>query len=175
MIKQFLVLSFVLILGFANAQDKIFWEKNRKLEWADFQSGAKPNGSKTAATTFCGISYLLNSSTKKFSSKQVKIQSFFVPSTSWAHPEHKTDNVLMHEQSHFDIAELFARRFRKIISDKSLDVKSLQKYYERIYDDYKAYQQDYETVTNHGRIRDKQLEYSQKIDKEIKDLSDFKI
>ena len=81
----------------------------------------------------------------------------------------------MHEQSHFDIAELFARRFRKIISDKSLDVKSLQKYYERIYDDYKAYQQDYETVTNHGRIRDKQLEYSQKIDKEIKDLSDFKI
>ena len=175
MIKQFLVLSFVLILGFANAQDKIFWDKNRKLEWTNFQSGAKPNGSKTAATTFCGISYLLNSSTKKFSSKQVKIQSFFVPSKSWAHPEHKTDNILMHEQSHFDIAELFARRFRKLISDKNLEAKTLQKYYERIYDDYKAYQQDYETVTNHGRIRDKQYEYSRKIDKEIEELSDFKI
>lgn len=175
MVKQFLVLSFVLIFGFANAQDKIFWDKNRKLEWADFQSGAKPTGSKTAATTFCGISYLLNSSTKKFTSKQVKIQSFFVPSKSWAHLEHKTDIILMHEQSHFDIAELFARRFRKLISDKNLDAKSLQKYYERIYDDYKAYQQDYETVTNHGRIRDKQYEYSRKIDKEIEELSDFKI
>lgn len=175
MIKQFLLLGFVFFLGFAKAQDKIFWNENRKLVWADFQSQTKPNTSQAAATTYCGISYLLNSSTKKFTSKQVKIQSFFIPSKSWAHPEHKTDHVLMHEQSHFDIAELFARRFRKIISDKSLDVKSLQKYYERIYDEYKQYQQDYETVTNHGRIRDKQLEYSQKIDEEIEKLSDFKI
>ena len=175
MIKQFLLLGFIFFLGFTKAQDKIFWNENRGLVWSDFQSQTKPNTSQAAATTYCGISYLLNSSTKKFTDKQVKIESFFIPSKSWAHPEHKTDNVLMHEQSHFDIAELFARRFRKIISDKSLDVKSLQKYYERIYDDYKDYQQDYETVTNHGRIRDKQLEYSQKIDEEIEKLSDFKI
>ena len=175
MLKQILILIPLFFFGFTKAQDKIFWDENRKLIWGDFLSKTSPSTSKTAATTFCGISYLLNSSTKKFTDKQVKIESFFIPSKSWAHPEHKTDNVLMQEQSHFDIAELFARRFRKIISDKSLDVKSLQKYYERIYDDYKAYQQDYETVTNHGRIRDKQLEYSQKIDKEIKDLSDFKI
>ena len=175
MIKQFLLLGFIFFLGFANAQDKIFWNANEKLVWSDFQSQTKPNTSQAAATTYCGISYLLNSSTKKFTDKQVKIESFFIPSKSWAHPEHKTDNVLMHEQSHFDIAELFARRFRKIISDKSLDVKSLQTYYERVYDDYKDYQQDYETVTNHGRIRDKQLEYSRKIDREIEDLSDFKI
>lgn len=175
MIKQFLLLGFIFFLGFTKAQDKIFWNENRELVWSDFQSQTKPNTSQAAATTYCGISYLLNSSTKKFTDKQVKIESFFIPSKSWAHPEHKTDNVLMHEQSHFDIAELFARRFRKIISDKSLDVKSLQKYYERIYDDYKDYQQDYETVTNHGRIRDKQLEYSQKIDEEIEKLSDFKI
>lgn len=175
MIKQFLVLSFLLILGFTNAQDKIFWNENRKLKWPDFQSQTKPNTSQAAATTFCGISYLLNSSTKKFTDKQVKIESFFIPSKSWAHPEHKTDNVLMHEQSHFDIAELFARKFRKIISDKTLDVKSLQKYYEQVYDGYRDYQQDYETTTNHGRIRDKQTEYSKKINEEIEELSDFKI
>lgn len=175
MIKQLLVLSFVLILGFVNAQDKIFWNENRNLEWADFQSKTKPNTSQAAATTYCGISYLLNSSTKKFTDKQVKIESFFIPSKSWAHPDHKTDIVLMHEQSHFDIAELFARKFRKAINDKFLDAKSLQKYYEQIYEGYKDYQQDYETVTNHGRIRDKQYEYSQKINEEITALSDFKI
>lgn len=175
MIKQFLLLGFIFLLGFTKAQDKIFWNENRKLVWADFRSQSKPNTSQAAATTFCGISYLLDSPTKKFTDKQVKIESFFIPSKSWAHAEHRTDNVLMHEQSHFDIAELFARKFRKVISDKSLDVKSLQKYYERIYDDYKNYQQDYETVTNHGRVRDKQLEYSQKIDSEIAELSDFKI
>ena len=175
MIKQFLLLGFIFFLGFTKAQDKIFWTENRKLVWSDFLSQSKPNTSQAAATTYCGISYLLNSSTKKFTDKQVRIESFFIPSKSWAHPEHKTDNVLMHEQSHFDIAELFARRFRKIINDKTLDTKSLQKYYEKIYDDYKDYQQDYETATNHGRIRDKQFEYSQKIDREIEELSDFKI
>lgn len=80
----------------------------------------------------------------------------------------------MHEQSHFDI-ELFARRFRKLISDKILDAKTLQKHYTNVYEAYKDFQQDYETATNHGRIREKQLEYSEKINQEIEKLSDFKI
>lgn len=175
MLRPFLALIFLFIIGLTNAQDKIFWNENRKLVWEDFQSKTQPNTSKAAATTFCGISYLLNSPTKKFTSKEVKIESFFVPSKSWAHKDHKTDLVLMHEQSHFDIAELFARRFRKLISDKTMDAKTLQKFYTNVYDDYKDYQHDYETVTNHGRIREKQLEYTEKINQEIEKLSDFKI
>lgn len=175
MLRIFLAAIFMFIIGLTKAQDKIFWSENRKLVWEDFQSKSQPNTSKAAATTFCGISYLLNSPTKKFSSKEVKIESFFVPSKSWAHSDHKTDLVLMHEQSHFDIAELFARRFRKLISDKILDAKTLQKHYTNVYEAYKDFQQDYETVTNHGRIREKQLEYSEKINQEIEKLSDFKI
>lgn len=174
MLRPFLVLIFLFFIGLTKAQDKIFWNENRRLVWEDFQSKTQPNTSKAAATTFCGISYLLNSPTKKFTSREVKIESFFVPSKSWAHSDHKTDLVLMHEQSHFDIAELFARRFRKVISDKTMDAKTLQKFYTDIYDDYKDYQQDYETVTNHGRIRDKQYEYTQRINQEIEKLSDFK-
>jgi len=174
MLRPFLVLIFLFFIGLTKAQDKIFWNESRRLVWEDFQSKTQPNTSKAAATTFCGISYLLNSPTKKFTSREVKIESFFVPSKSWAHSDHKTDLVLMHEQSHFDIAELFARRFRKVISDKTMDAKTLQKFYTDIYDYYKDYQQDYETVTNHGRIRDKQYEYTQRINQEIEKLSDFK-
>ena len=97
MIRQFLALFFLFFLGFIKAQDKIFWNENRKLEWQDFQSQSKPNTSQAAATTFCGLSYLLNSSTRTFTGKQVRIESFFVPSKSWAHPEHKTAHILMHE------------------------------------------------------------------------------
>lgn len=174
MLRPFLVLIFLFIIGLTNAQDKIFWNENRKLVWEDFQSKTQPNTSKAAATTFCGISYLLKSPTKKFTARQVKIEAFFVPSKSWAHNEHKTELVLMHEQSHFDIAELFARRFRKLISDKTMDAKALQKFYTNVYDNYKDYQQDYETATNHGRIREKQLEYTEKINQEIEKLSNFK-
>lgn len=174
MLRLFSALVFLCFASLASAQDKFSWDENRRLAWDDFQSKDIPVSSKAAATTFCGISYLLNSSTKKFTARQVKIESFFVPSKSWAHIDHKTDFVLMHEQSHFDIAELFARRFRKLISDKIMDAKILQNYYTRIYDDYKDYQQDYETVTSHGRIREKQLEYTEEINAEIEELADFK-
>jgi len=174
MLRLLLILNFLFFASLATAQDKLPWSEGRRLIWNDFQSKAIPGNSQAAATTFCGISYLLNSPTKKFTAGQVKIESFFVPSKSWVHNDHKTDFVLMHEQSHFDIAELFARRFRKIISDKTMDAKILQNYYTRIYDDYKNYQQDYETATSHGRIRDKQLEYTEKINAEIEQLSDFK-
>ena len=175
MLRLFSMLVFFCFATLVSAQEKLAWNENRQLAWDDFQSKDIPISSKAAATTFCGISYLLKSSTKKFTARQVKIEAFFVPSKSWAHKDHKTDFVLMHEQSHFDIAELFARRFRKLISDKTMDAKMLHNYYTRIYDDYKVYQQDYENVTSHGRIWEKQLEYTAKINDEIKKLSDFKI
>jgi len=165
------MLVFFCFATLVSAQEKLAWNENRQLAWDVFQSKDIAISSKAAATT----SYLLNSSTKKFTARQVKIEAFFVPSKSWAHRDHKTDFVLMHEQSHFDIAELFARRFRKLISDKTMDAKMLHNYYARIYDDYKVYQQDYENVTSHGRIHEKQLEYTAKINDEIKKLSDFKI
>ena len=174
MLRLFSMLVFFCFATLISAQEKLAWNENRQLAWDVFQSKDIAISSKAAATTFCGISYLLNSSTKKFTARQVKIEAFFVPSKSWAHKDHKTDFVLMHEQSHFDIAELFARRFRKLISDKTMDAKTLQKYYTDTYDDYKDYQQDYETVTNHGRFRDKQYEYTEKINQEIEKLSDFK-
>lgn len=174
MLKRLFILVFLNIIITAVAQDKILWSDQNKLSWQDFQSKTKPNTSNAAATTFCGISYLLNSPTKKFTARQVKIEAFFIPSKSWAHADHKTEFVLLHEQSHFDIAELFARKFRKLINDKTMDAKTLNNLYREIYEDYKSYQQDYETVTNHGRLRDKQYEYSEKINNELAKLSDFK-
>ena len=123
MLRLFSMLVFFCFATLVSAQEKLAWNENRQLAWDDFQSKDIPISSKAAATTFCGISYLLNSSTKKFTARQVKIEAFFVPSKSWAHKDHKTDFVLMHEQSHFDIAELFARRFRKLISDKQWMLK----------------------------------------------------
>ena len=175
MLRLFSMLVFFCFATLVSAQEKLAWNENRQLAWDVFQSKDIAISSKAAATTFCGISYLLNSSTKKFTTRQVKIETFFVPSKSWAHKDHKTDLVLMHEQSHFDIAELFARRFRKLISDKTMDAKTLQKFYINVYDDYRDYQQDYENVTSHGRIWEKQLEYTAKINDEIKKLSEFKI
>jgi hypothetical protein len=75
MLRIFLAAIFMFIIGLTKAQDKIFGVKTESWSGKIFSQN-QPNTSKAAATTFCGISYLLNSPTKKFSSKEVKIESF---------------------------------------------------------------------------------------------------
>lgn len=79
MLKRLLIIFFLGIMVRGMAQDKIRWSDNQKLSWSDFQSGTKPNTNNAAATTFCGISYLLNSPTEKFTSQQVRVEAFFGP------------------------------------------------------------------------------------------------
>ena len=56
--------------------------------------------------------------------------------------------VLHHEQLHFDIAELFARRLRKIYQEQITDIRSWNLNGERLYwqliKEYEKYQDDYD-------------------------------
>ena len=61
MLRLFSMLVFLCFATLVSAQEKLAWNENRQLAWDDFQSKDIPISSKAAATTFCGISYLLNS------------------------------------------------------------------------------------------------------------------
>ena len=91
-------------------EELLDWTSSRKLTWADYK--AKPNTDNDAAastTTYLGIDY--NISNTSFS---YKIESRFSKTRSWG--LHKTDYILSHEQGHFDIAEIFARKLHKEIA-----------------------------------------------------------
>jgi len=98
-------------------KDIIYWSENR-LTWADLK-GNDLKGDKTNLrdrwavihatihTSYGGRSDML----------LVTVQAIFDRSTSAVSWGHENDHVLLHEQIHFDIYELFCRKIRKAISE----------------------------------------------------------
>ena len=90
---------------------------------------------------------------------------------------HKTDYILSHEQGHFDIAEIFARKLNKKMSEYNFNKKTYQqevnKIYQDILDEKEAMQNDYDRQTNHSINKEKQAEWLKKIEKMLDQYKDF--
>ncbi|MGB7394262.1 MAG: DUF922 domain-containing protein, partial [Pricia sp.] len=98
-------------------EETISWSADRKLEWSDFR-GSYLKTQWAAATTATSISYSL--SVKEEGQRRVLdiiVGCEFYPQKSWYRPEVCDSLVLSHEQLHFDIAELHARKFRKRLAE----------------------------------------------------------
>lgn len=163
------LLGFLLLasLGFGQEmQETIEWNPKRKLKWSDFR-GPIPPAAVPAATTASGISYKYSANLIHHEVKlDFTVSTFFYPDESWYKPDICDDFILQHEQLHFDIAELFARKMRDKLKRTSFsdNVKSeIRKIYKDILKELEDYQELYDWETNFSRNREKQLEWNEKI------------
>jgi hypothetical protein len=111
--------SLAAVAGFAHAQsgqspEPIEWSSGRKLRKSDFK-GAVAAQSNLVARSFITIQASWSCDGERL---DVKIRAVFDPSRStWSGPSNLTSGQLLdHEQTHFDIAELFARKIRAHLS-----------------------------------------------------------
>ena len=78
---------------------------------------------------------------------------------------------------HFDIAELFARKLHKKMSEYKFDRDSYKKDLRKIYEDIteaKAdFQNQYDKETDHSRKKEQQAEWLKKIDKMLSELKEY--
>ena len=88
----------------------IEWQSSRKLVWDDFKRAVP------AASSAVGFFYdaTLHCPSPKL---EFSVKAYFDPNKSWVRPEMKSDELLRHEQLHFDLAELYARKFRGEMSE----------------------------------------------------------
>ena len=173
-LKYFLIclLLFPAALYAQSSDEEVLqWNANRKLSWTDYK--AKPNPESDAAastTTYLGISY--NITTNDFS---YTIESRFSKTRSWG--LHKTPYILSHEQGHFDISEIFARKLNKKMHEYRFDRKTYQKDLKKIYQDIlnekEEMQDDYDTETNHSINKEKQAEWLKRIAKMLEEYKEF--
>ncbi len=153
-------------------EESILWSADQKLQWADFK-GRPFKTAWAAAVTASGIAY-------QFSSVQeggrfqldITINSYFYPNESWYQPKLCNDLILSHEQLHFDISELFARKMRKRIAAANFtnnvkaEVKSI---YKKILKELNEFQNKYDYETNFSRNTEKQLQWNKEIEKALKE------
>jgi len=166
---------------FANALfgQKIIWQEDRKLDWDNFKSSVnRKNRPDVAAYTHCGWEYSVVKSTNPKSPVKIEIAAIFNEDRSWKDVKKINDYILLHEQKHFDIAEMFVRKFRKEIQEKiktSGDYnKNFKAVYSKISNDYKNFQMSYDRVTEHGMNKEKQAEYNAIIAEELDNLKSYK-
>ena len=172
------------ILLFFTSQYKLFcqtdkdtnhflvWQEGIKIKWDDYictKYNAIQKGYSFAAHT----AYILRLT------KNHNIISLFDKLNSFHSIENNNDSLLLfHEQLHFDIVELFARKIRHQykIMEESKDVSTYFRYNE-IFQNYlkelSNYQKLYDKETEHGIDRVKQFEWEIKVKKELIELSPY--
>lgn len=158
---------------------RIEWKEDRKLVWSNFKSNKNnQHGKDIVAYTHCGWVYSVVKSSNPKGAAKVNIETIFNEDKSWKDDTRITDYVLNHEQKHFDIAEIYARKIRKEIISKiktSGDYdRNFQTIYSRILKDYRNFQVLYDGVTEHGMNKEKQSEYNAIISNELELLKDYK-
>jgi len=174
-IKYILIFSFLTLMSFHNEQDyeTISWNIKVPLEWSDFK-GKVPKSGRAAATTASGITYRFSTTNmKKVDVVEIdfEVSTLFYPNKSWYKPELCNDIILSHEQLHFDISELYARKMRERLKNTKFtqNVKAEVKViYKDILKELNNFQNSYDNETNFSRNREQQLLWNAKIAKALK-------
>ena len=174
MFKYFIliILSCALYQG---DDEAIAWQGNLELEWSDFKAEQGPQGN-AAALTASGITF--GFSTTKTSSELIDftfdITAHFYPQRSWRVKAPLSDIVLAHERLHFDITELFARKFRQRILNSQFTMNistEMERIHNAVNTELDAIQKQYDAETNHSQNIEQQKKWQNFINREIEKLS----
>ncbi len=154
------------VCSWCQNEESILWHPEHRLSWADFK-GKPFKTAYAAATTASGISYqFATMETDGGFELDYTVSTFFYPTKSWYQPDICDDVILSHEQLHFDISELFARKMRKLVAETNFtkDVKGeVKSIYRQINRELTAFQNRYDKETDYSRDREKQLLWNKKI------------
>lgn len=169
-----MLLGAFMFLSFQTDKAILLWQENKPLTWDDFNG--KPEKRFAAASTHYDI---LKSITKTGTGTTVKIEAVFFRNKSWKKVSWINDEVLAHEQKHFDIVELFARKLRKAISEsKYKSLAEVEEKTDQLYNKFDKlmdlYQDQYDEETDGSMNGEQQRAWQKKIMKEIKELDAYK-
>ncbi len=147
--------------------NKIFWSKNIPLQWKDFMGSPKQNQGFAAMTSYC-----IETAEEE---GRVYINCSFDKKKSWRIKKKESENLLRHEQYHFNIAEVYARKMRKTIIDHKtrLGAKEFTKIFKSTLNECETAQKKYDKDTNHSIIFQEQTKWENNTDKQLEELSNF--
>lgn len=165
-LKSWHILIVLVSLSFYEPPERMAWEEERPLRWSDFK-GTPDYLIDFAATTNSGMSHAYaidsNGVLDKSSSS---VLAHFYPSFSWYKAADTTAAILRHEQSHFDISEIHARKLRKRIQEYAFTTNSkaeIKQLYQLTEQERKNTQALFDKETNHSRIKEQELLWARRI------------
>ncbi|MCH5721063.1 DUF922 domain-containing protein [Niabella hibiscisoli] len=166
----------------------IFWTEGRRLQLQDFKvvndsmSAVEDN---VSALTRTGITYYLT--TDKVNGRPVSIritveatvhrQNTFIKERVLDYNASVKQRLLIHEQKHFDISEVFARQAVRDLQNLKLSANYRKEIADFVQTKFKAaefYQRLYDEDTQHGEDFAAQDEWNEKIAEQLEALEAYK-
>lgn len=93
------------------------WNQHPTLSWSDFKGRPRRIAGEPSAVTDTGFRVQLECHEAVL---DIRIQVEFYTASSWVKPLRKSPELLRHEQGHFDLTELYARKMRKAIREANI-------------------------------------------------------
>jgi hypothetical protein len=152
----------------------INWHAHEKLAYADFKADKKNSRGFAIATASSNFGYEIEDNTGEFA---IDIYVHFYCKESWWNPRMKMDDVLSHEQLHFDICELYGRKFYKAVlglkEAGEFNEYAVARLYDKMEKEFDDYQDLYDDETDHSTNGDMQSEWDEYIHSELERLKDY--
>ncbi len=171
----FAVLNFAFVLpkySMFNYQKTISWEQDTPLTWNDF-AGQSKNWSNIGALTASAIEYAYECQEGHL---DIDVKAIFIPEESWAKSEAMTDHILDHEQLHFNITEIYARKLREQFTkevNSCNDIYKIESIAEIIINEWKHEQEKYDADSKHSIDREMQSLWGEKVEADLISTHDF--
>jgi hypothetical protein len=172
--------------------ENVIWDKNKPLVWDDFQGVpgtfsddhdfSTLSADDTNARIFTNVGYTVwweksNNIPCEYKITKLDVVASTSKIESWFHPdriEGEEDEILKHEQGHFDIAQIHAQEFQAGYEGKDFACPSgiydddeifneIDGLWLQIKDDWHAMDKTYDIETDHHEDREAQAEWNKKI------------
>jgi hypothetical protein len=156
----------------ANTKAFIEWNPFYNLKWDDFQG--KPGED---AAGDAGTSVQIKAKPYTVGKKvQYDVYVLFNKEKSWSRDQ--SPQLLAHEQLHFDLAEVFARRIRKKIKELEdqhvTEIKAYNNAIQLLLEESNEADRLYDMETLHGALDKKQETWRKKVNEELLELKAYK-
>ncbi len=177
-----LLIVFLLNLQAVQAQEYendsiLIWNQNRELTWKDFKSDKIKQDQFNAAGVSTGL-FLIYKETSNQNNEELMVFALTLKKKSWVLKPSK--KLLNHEQTHFNITELYARKirneFENYVSENEVnDFEAIKNIYYKFQikrdSIQKIYDQEIREDWNNGRCNQKK--WDRKVDSLLQVYKDY--
>ncbi len=158
----------------------IEWNSNHKLVWDDFLGEPDDSIFAYAMTSYkievLPSTVIVDENENILDYKKMSAKAYFHKYHSWKIEENS--DLLNHEQLHFDIAELFARKIReqfiKLKQKKEAKFSAYLKCYKRLWKECRNYQKKYDAETSHGTKIEVNKKWIVDVEKQLNLLQNYR-
>jgi hypothetical protein len=145
-----------------NKRKELAWSESRRLTWNDF-AGLPDSRDPLHAITSTNIDMKAKCVAGTF---KFEVKSVFLIDESWS--KNKTSApLLLHEQLHFDLTEIYARKIRKELNELKdacgADNAHINAIVSRIFEEWKREQDLYDKECDHGLDKEEQQKWADSI------------